>query len=149
MSSKKPIEISPAQYKEYVKLKKAHDKHLLVIKEHNKKNVSKTFHCDVCDRDYKLLSKSNHLKSKIHNKKASEGSSDEEEYKLPDPEGLDYGLESPTKKAPEAVANDNTRVYTCLKCSVVNLCQCNQPIEQLYKIHKKYICLSCTKCEKC
>ena len=76
MSSKKSIEISPTQYKEYMKLKTAHDKYLVAIKVHNKKNLSKTFHCDICDQDYKLLSKSNHLKSKIHNKKASRNSSD-------------------------------------------------------------------------
>jgi hypothetical protein len=97
MSERKPVEISYSQYKEYITLKKAHDKHLIAIKEHNKKNVHKSFHCDVCDRDYKLLSKSNHMKSKIHNKnlngsESENDTSEEEPFKFPDPEGLDYGL---------------------------------------------------------
>ena len=92
MPAEKTVEITLSQYKEYITLKKAHDKHLVAIKEHNKKNVFKTFHCDVCDKDYKLLSKSNHLRSKIHNKNASGDS--EEDFKFPDPQGLDYGLDS-------------------------------------------------------
>lgn len=44
---------------------------------------------------------------------------------------------------------ENNRVFTCLKCKYVTVCKCKAPIEQLYNIGIKYICITCTTCDKC
>lgn len=69
-------------------------------------------------------------------------------FEFPDLEGLDYGLSSNDSNN-RTESSEPNRVFTCLKCSVVNVCVCDAPIEQLYKIHNKYMCLDCYVCNKC
>ena len=60
------ITIDTEEYDKLLVIKIKYEIYLNRLKESNEKIVNTVFYCSCCDRTYKQLSKSNHLKSKIH-----------------------------------------------------------------------------------
>jgi hypothetical protein len=42
-----------------------------------------------------------------------------------------------------------TRVFTCKCCKIIQTCECNTPLKELYKTDDKYMCLNCVFCYDC
>ena len=84
------------EYRLFLKLRNASEDRKEKQKVHNKRCLDKFYNCTVCSKEMKYKSKHNHIKTKEHLKAVEEfasNSTEEEAYKLPDPTGLDYGLD--------------------------------------------------------
>lgn len=60
------IEIDIEEYNKLLVIKTKYDIYYNRLKASNEKIVDNIYYCSCCDKTYKQLSKSNHLKSKIH-----------------------------------------------------------------------------------